>query len=160
MTPPTSHTGSPPSAGIRNSAEKDRSVLLTPLLIVLLITGSFTLGLWLFPNLVWRAVFGASFYQQNLSFYSSLLVLYAAATGVYSLSVVLITYEMSRRIANTAWIQLGIAVAIVAGIFLFHATLTEVVLVQLVMMAALLAVVGLALLVKRMRPQRVLQEAA
>jgi len=35
-----------------------------------------------------------------------LLALYAAATGLYSLSVVLIAYEMSRRIANTGWLQL------------------------------------------------------
>ncbi|HSB75292.1 MAG TPA: oligosaccharide flippase family protein, partial [Terriglobales bacterium] len=78
----------PISAGIRGGEEQKNDVLLTPLLIVLLITGGFTVGLWLFPNLVWRAVFGAGFIHQNLSFYSSLLVLYAAATGVYSLSVV------------------------------------------------------------------------
>ncbi|MGZ4817350.1 MAG: hypothetical protein ACXVZJ_01920, partial [Terriglobales bacterium] len=69
-------------------------------------------------------------------------------------------YEMSRRIANTAWVQMAAALAIVAGIFLFHSTLIQVVLVQLVIMAALLAVVALALLAKHARPHSVLKEAA
>jgi O-antigen/teichoic acid export membrane protein len=141
----------PISAGIRTTEEKDHGVLLTPLVIVLLITGSFTLGLWLFPNLVWRAVFGAGFYRQNLSFYSSLLVLYAAATGVYSLSVVFITYEMSRKIAGSAWVQLAFAGAVVLGILTFHATLQQVVVVQLAALGVLLLTVCLAYLRSRLR---------
>ena len=141
----------PISAGIRGGEEQKNDVLLTPLLIVLLITGGFTVGLWLFPNLVWRAVFGAGFIHQNLSFYSSLLVLYAAATGVYSLSVVVITYEMSRKIANSAWVQLVFAGAIVAGILLFHSTLRQVVVVQLIALGLLLLTVCLPFLRRRLR---------
>ena len=141
----------PISAGIRGGEGPKKDVLLTPLLIVLLITGGFTVGLWLFPNLVWRAVFGAGFIHQNLSFYSSLLVLYAAATGVYSLSVVIITYEMSRKIANTAWVQLVFAGAVVAGILLFHSTLRQVVVVQLIALGLLLLTVSLPFLRRRLR---------
>ena len=141
----------PISAGLRTGKETKRDVLLTPLLIVLLITGSFTLALWLFPNLVWRAVFGAAFVHQNLTFYSSLLVLYAAATGVYSLSVVIITYEMSRKIANSAWVQLVFAVAVVVGILAFHSTLRQVVVVQLVALGMLLVTVCLPFLRARLR---------
>lgn len=141
----------PISAGIRTDEGQEKDVLLTPLMIVLLITGSFTVGLWLFPNLVWRAVFGAGFIHQNLSFYSSLLVLYAAATGVYSLSVVIITYEMSRKIANSAWMQLVFAGAVVAGILLFHSTLRQVVLVQLIALGLLLLTVCLPFLRGRLR---------
>ncbi|MGE5204212.1 MAG: oligosaccharide flippase family protein [Chlamydiota bacterium] len=141
----------PISAGIRTREGKDRGVLLAPLLIVLLITGGFTVGLWLFPDLVWRAVFGAGFHQQNLTFYSSLLVLYAAATGVYSLSVVIITYEMSRKIANTAWVQLAFAGAVVLGILGFHSSLQQVVVVQLVALSLLLATVCLPFLRARLR---------
>ncbi|HSB75624.1 MAG TPA: hypothetical protein VLC12_08240 [Terriglobales bacterium] len=141
----------PISAGIRAGKQKEGDVLLMPLLIVLLITGGFTVGLWLFPDLVWRAVFGAGFVHQNLSFYSSLLVLYAAATGVYSLSVVIITYEMSRKIANSAWVQLAFAGAVVLGILLFHSTLRQVVVVQLVALALLLATVCLPFLSHRLR---------
>src|SRR5512146_3162132 len=142
----------PISAGIRTGEEKtERDVLLTPLLIVLLITGGFTLALWLFPDLVWRAVFGAAFVHQNLTFYSSLLVLYAAATGVYSLSVVFITYEMSRKIAGSAWVQLAFAGAVVLGILTFHATLQQVVVVQLAALGVLLLTVCLAYLRSRLR---------
>jgi O-antigen/teichoic acid export membrane protein len=141
----------PISAGLRTGKETKRDVLLTPLLIVLLITGGFTLALWLFPNLVWRAVFGAAFVHQNLTFYSSLLVLYAAATGVYSLSVVIITYEMSRKIANSAWVQLVFAVAVVLGILAFHSTLRQVVVVQLVALGMLLVTVCLPFLRARLR---------
>lgn len=140
----------PISAGLRATKAKDRDVLLTPLLIVVLITGSFTLGLWLFPNLVWRAVFGAGFVNQNLSFYSSLLVLYAAATGVYSLAVVFITYEMSRKVASSAWVQLGFAGVIVLGILAFHSTLQQVVVVQLIALGLLLITVGGAFLRSRL----------
>ena len=37
---------------------------------------------------------------------------------LYSVAVVLITYEMSRRIANTAWLQLVVSGLIVVGISL------------------------------------------
>ncbi len=51
-----------------------------------------------------------------------LLSMNAAATGIYAISVVLITYEMSRRIANTGWLQLVVSGLIVLGIALvpFH----------------------------------------
>ncbi|MGI9101298.1 MAG: hypothetical protein ACR2IF_02525 [Terriglobales bacterium] len=146
----------PISAGAAEG-ESAKSILAVPVLFVIGISGGFVLFLSAFPHFVLSTVFGSAFAGGGLD---SLLPLCALMAGVYSLSVVLITYEMSRRIANTAWVQLAIAVAIVAGIFLFHATLTEVVLVQLVMMAVLLGIVALALLVRRLRPQRVLQEAA
>lgn len=132
----------PISAGMNEQKHSEGAVLITPLLLVLAITGSFTLGLWLFPHLVWKTVFGAGF-TQGQTFYSSLLVLYAGATGVYSLAVVLMTYEMSRKIANTGWMQLAFSGVIVLGIYLFHDTLQEVVLVQLVIMTLLLIAVSL-----------------
>jgi hypothetical protein len=49
-----------------------------------------------------------------------LLVFYAAVTGVYSLSVVLMTYQMSGRLANGAWFQLALSGVIRVGIGLFH----------------------------------------
>jgi O-antigen/teichoic acid export membrane protein len=128
----------PIAAGTKPDKQNIRSVLIPPLLIVFLITGCFTLGLWLFPNIVWRVIFGANFYRQELSSYSSLFVLYAAATGIYSLCVVLITYEMSHKIANTGWVQLAFSGAIVLGIALFHATLQQAVIVQLVLLTMLL----------------------
>jgi hypothetical protein len=66
----------------------------------------------------------------------------AAATGVYAIAVVLITYEMSRRIANTGWLQLVVSGLIVLGITRFHSTLLEVIVVQQVLRVVLLIAVA------------------
>jgi hypothetical protein len=52
-------------------------------------------------------------------------------------------YEMSRKIANTGWMQLAVSGAIVLGINLFHSTLRQVVVVQLVLMVVLLMIVSI-----------------
>ncbi len=70
------------------------------------------------------------------------MTLYAAATGIYALSVVLMTYEMSRRIANTGWLQLIFSGILVLAIGVFHHTLREVIVVQIVLMAAMLILVS------------------
>jgi O-antigen/teichoic acid export membrane protein len=130
----------PVSAGAKPKDETS-SVLVVPLVIVLIITLVFIVGLATFPEPVLRAVFGAGF--QIGGGMDSLLSLYAAATGCYSLCVVLMAYEMSRKIANTGWMQLAISAAIFVGINIFHATLREVVVVQLVLMVVLLMIVSL-----------------
>jgi O-antigen/teichoic acid export membrane protein len=145
----------PISAGAK-PGERSASILAVPITLVFAISGGFVVLFTAFPHFVLNTVFGSGYAGGGLD---SLLPLCAAMAGVYSLSVVLIAYEMSRRIANTAWFQLAAAIAIVAGIFLFHSTLTQVVLVQLVLMAALLAMVALVLVVRRVRSQRIVQEA-
>lgn len=121
--------------------EETHTVLVVPLIIVLTISLVFIIGLMLFPELVLRAVFGPSF--QIGAGMDSLLSLYAAATGCYSLGVVLMAYEMSRKIANTGWMQLAVSGAIFLGINFFHSTLHQVVSVQLVLMVVLLMIVSL-----------------
>ena len=144
----------PISAGAKRE-ESAIGFLAVPLLLVLAISVVFVSVLGFFPDLALRAVFGAGF---NGGALDGLLSLYAAATGLYALSVVLITYEMSRRIANTAWIQLAFSGAIVLGIYFFHNDLTQVVLVQLVLMTIMLFAVSLPFV--RRRTPAVLEEAA
>jgi hypothetical protein len=129
-------------------------MVAVPLLFVVGISLVFVLTLTMIPDIVLRTIFGAAFRMDSIG---PLLSLYAAATGIYALSVVLITYEMSRRIANTGWLQLIFSFAIVAGIYLFHDDLHQVVVVQLVLMAILLLLVSLPFL---RRPRAALQEAA
>ena len=132
----------PVSAGIEHPEPHRRAVVITPLLLVLLIATLSFVGLWLLPDVVWRGIFGTSF--QLLSAqngYSSLPLLYVATTGVYCLSVVLITYEMSMKIGYTGWLQLAFSGALAAGIYLFHGSLHQVIMVQLVLMLLLLACV-------------------
>ena len=133
----------PVSAGARSDERGGRMVLITTFLLVMLITGAFLFGLWVAPDGLWRMLLGAGFPTLGgKSPYASLLLLYAAATGVYSLAVVLMTYEMSRRIANAGWLQLGVSGAVVLGIYLFHGDLQQVILVQLVLMVGLVLVVS------------------
>ena len=75
-----------------------------------------------------------------------LLALYAITTVVYSLSVVIITYEMSYKIANTSWVQLAFSGVVIAGICRFHSSLRQVILVQLVLMIVLLIFVAMPFL--------------
>jgi O-antigen/teichoic acid export membrane protein len=131
--------------------EHNTSLLVVPLLLVVSISVAFILLLTLAPDMIVHFVFGARFTEAD-----SLLSLYAAATGCYALSVVLMAYEMSRKIANTGWLQLIFSGAIVGGIAIFHGTLREVVLVQIVLMVVLLATVSLPFF--RTRPMPV-QEA-
>jgi hypothetical protein len=58
--------------------------------------------------------------------------------------VVVITYEMAHKIASISWIPLASSGVVITGICLFHGSLPEVILVQLILMIALLLlVVGL-----------------
>lgn len=129
----------PISAGAK-SEEQNHSVMVIPLFIILFIALVFIIGLNVFPDPVLQTVFGSRFHILPGS--ESLMSLYAAATGTYALAVALMAYEMSRRIANTGWIQLAVSGAIVLGISLFHHTLREVVVVQLVLMVVLLVIVA------------------
>ncbi|HEV2715718.1 MAG TPA: hypothetical protein VGU64_10680, partial [Terriglobales bacterium] len=128
----------PFSAGVRYQDRDGRAVLSTALLLVVLITSLFTLGVWAAPARMWHIVLGSGFPLGRGVPYSSLLVLYAATTGIYSLGVVLMSYEISRKIGNVSWLQLGFSGAIILGIYLFHGTLQDVITVQLVVMMLLL----------------------
>lgn len=131
----------PVSAG--NTQERSgRAVLSTALLLVLLVSSLFTMAVWLAPEKLWLMILGSHFMVNSQGSFSSLLVLYAALTGIYSFSVVLMTYEMSRRIANTSWLQLAVSGAIAVGIYMYHSTLHDVIAVQLVLMIFLLVAVS------------------
>src|SRR5206468_11068590 len=75
----------PFSARARSHERDGRAVLSTALLLVILITSLFTLAVWLAPSALWHSVLGKGFPLGGQTPYSSLLVLYAATTGIYSL---------------------------------------------------------------------------
>jgi O-antigen/teichoic acid export membrane protein len=137
----------PVSAGAGNNEEREGSpVLFTSLLLVLLILSVLIFGLWLVPSFLWKTLFGAHFDLGNYGALAPLLILYAITTGIYSLSSVIITYEMSRKIANTSWLQLAFSGALALGIYILHRTLHQVILIQLVLMVILLCVLMVPLL--------------
>jgi O-antigen/teichoic acid export membrane protein len=136
----------PFSAGIRSEDRGGRAVLSTALLLTAGIAGLFTLAAWIAPSGVWRLLLGNGFPSEAHHFYASLLARYAITTGFYSLGVVIMSYEISRKIGNVSWTQLGFSAAIIVGIYLFHGTLETVITVQLVLMLMLLLAVSLPFL--------------
>jgi O-antigen/teichoic acid export membrane protein len=138
----------PISAGAKPQ-DQNTSVLVVPLLIVVGIAFFFTVFLGLFPDFVLRMLFGPGFNGKGIA---ALLALYASTTGAYALAVVLTAYEISRRIANVAWLQLAFSLLVVIGIALFHETLKEVIVVQQVLMVLLLISVSLPFFRRHRRP--------
>jgi O-antigen/teichoic acid export membrane protein len=135
-------------AGTGKEERKDHRVLATSLMIVLAIGSALALGLRLAPAGIWTAFFGPQFAIAGKYGLPYLLALYATATVIYSLSVVMITYEMSYKIANTSWVQLAFSGVVVAGICRFHSSLQQVIWIQLALMVALFVVVAIPFLLK------------
>ncbi len=142
----------PIAAEAGSRKQEDRGLLGTSLLMVLGICFAFALVLRLAPGNIWTHLFGSRFGSAGGSHFRYLLVLYAISAGVYGLSVVLIAYEMSRKIANTGWAQLVVSGAVITGIYLFHDSLAQVIWVQIVMMALLLLVVAVPFVVTQFTP--------
>ncbi len=130
-------------AGTRDEERKDLTVIATSLLLVLGIGVTLALGLRFAPDRIWTMFFGARFHIAGIHGLPYLLSLYAITTVIYSLSAVIITYEMSYKIANTSWVQLASSGLIILGIYEFHSSLREVILVQLVLMLVLLLLIAL-----------------
>jgi O-antigen/teichoic acid export membrane protein len=139
-----------PVAAAASSEQKKAHGIGLPLLLVLGLSLVFIAGAALFPHLIMGVIFGSRFIEIGW-----LLALYATATGLYSLSVVFIAYEMSRRIANTGWLQLMFSGALVLGIGLFHHSLHQVIMVRIVLMAAMLGLVAVPFLRSHKKAQMV-----
>jgi hypothetical protein len=135
----------PFSAG-HESEEHGRSVLGTALVLVVLIASLFTLGAWAAPTRLWQLLLGSGFPLNVGGSYRSLLTLYAASSGIWLLSVVIMSYEISRKIARVSWLQLAFSGAVALGIELVHTSLQDVILVRLALMIALLLIVSLPFL--------------
>jgi O-antigen/teichoic acid export membrane protein len=136
-----------PVAAAAGTEQKKSHGIGLPLLLVFGLSLLFIAVAALFPHLIMGVIFGSRFIEIGW-----LLALYAVATSLYSLSVVFIAYEMSRRIANTGWLQLIFSGALVLGIGLFHQSLHEVIMVRIVLMAAMLALVALPFLSSHNKP--------
>jgi O-antigen/teichoic acid export membrane protein len=125
----------PVSAEVGRKGGRSVSLLAIPItLIVSLYLGCLGV-LAVFPSLL-KVVFGPGFQQAQ-----GLLGLYAANTTLYSVAVAVMAFEISRRVANTGWLQLVFAGFVVGGITLFHENLHQVVIVLLALTSVLLLAV-------------------
>lgn len=143
----------PVSAAARQSDREARPVLFMSLSMVFLILAVLILALWAIPSFLWRTLFGSHFELGNYGGLAALLILYAITAGIYSLSSVMITYEMSRKIANTSWVQLAFSGALGLGICVFHHSLAQVIYVQLWLMVMMFGLVAVPLLRREIAPK-------
>ena len=132
-----------------------RSLLIVPTVLVLGMFLGFIGLVWLFPTSIMRVIFGPGFELAE-----PLLVIYAASTAAYALSAMMMAYEMSHKIANTWWLQIVAGLLVFTGIYLFHSSLREVVIVLTTVMVALLVAVSVPFLRAVERSPVVAQEAA
>lgn len=141
------NTTFPLVAGTNEEERKDLRVIATSLMLVLGSGAALALGLCAAPPWVWTRLFGSGFQIAGKYDLSYLLALYAATTVIYCLSAVIITFEMSYKIANTSWMQLAFSGVLIAGIYLFHSSLREVIMVQMFLMMILFVFVALPFLI-------------
>src|ERR1019366_7270180 len=135
-------------AGTRDEERRDIRIISTALLLVLGTGSVLALGLAFAPAGIWTALFGSGFEiagKYNLPY---LLTLYAITAIIFSLSAVMITFEMSYKIANASWVQLAFSGMVIAGICRFHSSMLEVILVQLILMIGLLICVAIPFFVE------------
>ena len=141
------NTTFPLVAGTNEEERRDLRVIATSLMLVLASGAGLALALCFAPASVWTSLFGSGFRLAGRYNLSYLLALYAFTTVTYCLSAVIITFEMSYKIANASWVQLAFSGVLVLGIGLFHHSLREVILIQLLLMAVLFIFVALPFLI-------------
>jgi O-antigen/teichoic acid export membrane protein len=134
-------------AGTRAEERKDLRVIATSLMLVFGIGSIASLAMWFAPAALWTTILGPGFQISGTYTFPHLSALYALKTTAYSISAVVITFEMSHKIANTSWIQLLFSGILIAGIYQFHSSLHQVIMVQLGVLAALFIVVAIQFLI-------------
>lgn len=134
-------------AGTREEERRDLGVIATSLMMVLATGGAIVLVLFIAPAGIWTRLFGSGFEIAGKYNVSYLMAFYAIATAIYSLGAVIITFEMSYKIANTSWVQLAFSGILIGAISEFHSSLHEVVIVQLILMVLLFVLVAFPFLI-------------
>ncbi len=147
-------------AGTRAEERKDLRLIGTPLMLVLSIGSLVALAMWVAPASLWTTILGPGFQIAGKYDIPYLSTLYALKAVVYSISAVVITFEMAHRIANTSWIQLVFSGVLIAGIYQFHSSLHQVILVQLAVLAALFVVVAITFLIDALASSKITPAAA
>ena len=133
-------------AGTGEKERKDLRVIGTSLLLVIGTGSVLAAGLVFIPPWLWTKCLGAGFTMAGAGNLSHLAALYAIKSVVYSISVVFIAFEMSHKIASSSLVQLAFTVVLMAGVYEFHSSLLQVILVQLVLLSGLVVLTGISFL--------------
>jgi hypothetical protein len=135
-----------PVSASNTQRQGGRSVLYTGLLLVGSLTTMFIAVVAVAPEAVWALLLGKAFFLGTGVRFSALLTEYAVMTGIYCLAVVIMMYEISRRVGTAAWLQLAASVSLTGAIWIYHNSLAQVILVQVFVMSGLLVAVTIPLL--------------
>jgi O-antigen/teichoic acid export membrane protein len=146
-------------AGTRAEERKDLRLIATPLMLVLGIGSLVALAMWIAPPALWTTLLGPGFKIAGKYDIPYLSALYAFKTVVYSISAVVITFEMAHKIANTSWVQLAFSGMMIGGIYRFHSSLHQVIMVQLAVLSALFIVVAITFLIDALATPEIPQQA-
>jgi O-antigen/teichoic acid export membrane protein len=146
-------------AGTRAEERNDLRLIATPLLLVLGIGSFVALAMWIAPPALWTTILGPGFVITGKYGIPYLSALYAIKTVIYSISAVVITFEMAYKIANTSWIQLLFSGMLIGGIYQFHSSMRQIILVQLAVLAALFVVVAIPFLIDALASSKILRSA-
>lgn len=125
----------PVAAQRKQRGEPHRQLLAMSLGLVTVISSGIIAMTVLVPELIVGTLFGPAYLQ-----IAPLLWLYAVATMLYALANVVINYRLSIGDSGGSFVSMGAGIAQVVGLWLFHSSLREVVLVQIGIMAVLLIV--------------------
>lgn len=137
-----------PVSASHSHRQSGHSVLYTALLLVGALASASVAAVALAPEAVWTVLLGKTFLLGTVAF-STLLAKYAFMTGIYCIAVVVMMYEISRRIGTAAWVQLGASGLLTGAIWRYHESLSQVIMVQLFVMCGLLVVVTIPLFRER-----------
>jgi O-antigen/teichoic acid export membrane protein len=137
----------PVIAGSKREDRKNLSLIGTALLLVLGVGAVLVVGLRFAPSSIWTTLFGSSFQILGPHGFPYLLALYALTTVIYCLAVVVMTYEMSYKIANTIRYQLLFSGVLIAGICKYHNSLEQVILVQLFLLVLFFVLIAVPFLI-------------
>jgi O-antigen/teichoic acid export membrane protein len=133
-------------AGTGEKERKDFRVIATSLVLVIAVNGFLVMGLWLTPAWIWTKYLGSGFAVTGAHSISYLATIYGLKSIIYSIAAVFITFEMSYKIGHSSAVQLLFSVVMIAGVYEFHSSLLEVILVQMVLLAILAIVCAVPLL--------------
>lgn len=117
----------------QHKGEPHRYLLGIAMALVLLVSLAIIALTAIVPDPIVRILFGEAYLS-----ISSLLWLYSIATGLYSLSNVVINYRLSLGDGGGSALAVVAGVMQVAGLWIWHTSLRQVVLVQIGIMAVLL----------------------
>jgi hypothetical protein len=134
-----------PVSASNTQRQGGRSVLYTGLVLVGTLTTIFIAAVAVAPEAVWALLLGKAFFLGTGVRFSALLTEYAVMTGIYCLAVVIMMYEISRRVGTAAWLQLAASVSLAGAIWIYHNSLAQVILVQVFVMSGLLVAVTIPL---------------